>query len=59
LIVETPNPLSPFALAVFHTDPTHISRFRPNECAGPIEAASPRQATLAGRAQVMRPMSAD
>ena len=26
LIVETPNPLSPFALARFHSDPTHARR---------------------------------
>ena len=39
LIVETPNPLSPFALGVFHTDPTHVSPIPPERMRYSIEAA--------------------
>lgn len=39
LIVETPNPLSPFALGVFHTDPTHVSPLPPERLRYSIEAA--------------------
>src|SRR5207247_2228097 len=38
-ILETPNPLSPFALAVFHTDPTHITPLPPERVRYQIEAA--------------------
>jgi O-antigen chain-terminating methyltransferase len=39
LIVETPNPLSPFALGTFHTDPTHISPIPPERMRYAVEAA--------------------
>ncbi|MBS0326606.1 MAG: methyltransferase domain-containing protein [Proteobacteria bacterium] len=39
LIVETPNPLSPFALAHFHTDPTHVTPLPPERVRFAIEAA--------------------
>lgn len=39
LIVETPNPLSPFALGVFHTDPTHINPLPPEGLRFSVEAA--------------------
>ena len=39
LIVETPNPLSPFALAHFHTDPTHVAPIPPDRMRYEIEAA--------------------
>jgi O-antigen chain-terminating methyltransferase len=39
LIVETPNPLSPFALAQFHTDPTHIAPIPPERMRFFVEAA--------------------
>lgn len=38
-IFETPNPLSPFALAVFHTDPTHVLPLPPEAARYAIEAA--------------------
>ena len=38
-ILETPNPLSPFALAVFHTDPTHVTPLPPEAMRYAIEAA--------------------
>lgn len=39
LIIETPNPLSPFALARFHTDPTHVVPLPPERLRFAIEAA--------------------
>ena len=39
LIVETPNPLSPFALARFHSDPTHVAPLPPERLRFSIEAA--------------------
>ncbi|HET6802928.1 MAG TPA: glycosyltransferase, partial [Casimicrobiaceae bacterium] len=39
LIVETPNPLCPFALARFHTDPTHVVPLPPERLRFAIEAA--------------------
>ena len=39
LIVETPNPLSPFAMGVFHTDPTHVAPLPPERMRYSIEAA--------------------
>jgi SAM-dependent methyltransferase len=39
LIVETPNPLSPFALGQFHTDPTHVAPIPPERLRFTIEAA--------------------
>lgn len=39
LIVETPNPLSPFALGQFHTDPTHIAPIPPERLRFAVEAA--------------------
>lgn len=38
-ILETPNPLSPFALGVFHTDSTHIAPLPPEAMRYAIEAA--------------------
>jgi SAM-dependent methyltransferase len=39
LFVETPNPLSPFALGVFHTDSTHVNPIPPERMRYSIEAA--------------------
>jgi len=39
LIVETPNPLSPFALGVFHTDATHVDPIPPERMRYSIETA--------------------
>lgn len=39
LIVETPNPLSPFALGQFHTDPTHVDPIPPERLRFAVEAA--------------------
>lgn len=39
LIVETPNPLCPFALGQFHTDPTHVAPLPPERMRFSIEAA--------------------
>jgi SAM-dependent methyltransferase len=39
IFVETPNPLSPFALAHFHTDPTHLNPIPPERMRYAIEAA--------------------
>ena len=39
LIVETPNPLSFFALGVFHTDPTHVTPLPPERMRYSIEAS--------------------
>lgn len=38
-ILETPNPLSPFALGVFHTDATHVAPLPPERMRFAIEAA--------------------
>jgi O-antigen chain-terminating methyltransferase len=38
-ILETPNPLSPLALSVFHTDPTHVAPLPPEAMRYAIEAA--------------------
>ena len=38
-ILETPNPLSAFALSVFHTDPTHVRPLPPERMRFAIEAA--------------------
>jgi O-antigen chain-terminating methyltransferase len=40
LFVETSNPLSAFALAVFHTDPTHVVPLPPEAMRYLVEAAS-------------------
>ena len=37
LIVETPNPLSPFALGVFHTDARHVAPMKVRELDGPYD----------------------
>jgi SAM-dependent methyltransferase len=39
LILETPNPLSPYALGLFHTDPTHKAPIPPERLRFDIEAA--------------------
>jgi len=39
VIVETPNPLSPFALGHFHTDPTHVAPLPPERLRYFVEAA--------------------
>jgi O-antigen chain-terminating methyltransferase len=39
IFVETPNPLSPFALAHFHTDPTHLNPIPPERMRYAIEGA--------------------
>jgi O-antigen chain-terminating methyltransferase len=39
LLVETPNPLSPFALGEFHTDPTHVTPIPPERLRFELEAA--------------------
>jgi O-antigen chain-terminating methyltransferase len=39
LIVETPNPLSPFALARFHSDPTHVVPLPPERLRFSVEEA--------------------
>jgi O-antigen chain-terminating methyltransferase len=38
-ILETPNPLSPFALGVFHTDATHVVPLPPERMRFALEAA--------------------
>ena len=38
LIVETPNPLSPYALGLFHTDPTHKAPIPPERLRFDVEA---------------------
>ena len=52
LIVETPNPLSPFALAVFHTDPTHVAPLPPERVRYTIEAAGFEDARTLFQARV-------
>lgn len=52
LIVETPNPLSPFALGVFHTDPTHISPIPPERMRYAIEAAGFEQTLTLFQAKI-------
>jgi O-antigen chain-terminating methyltransferase len=52
LIIETPNPLSPFALAVFHTDPTHISPIPPERMRYSIEAAGFEQTLTLFQAKI-------
>jgi SAM-dependent methyltransferase len=52
LIVETPNPLSPFALAVFHTDPTHVAPLPPERVRYSIEAAGFEDARTLFQARV-------
>ncbi|HKP67328.1 MAG TPA: methyltransferase domain-containing protein [Casimicrobiaceae bacterium] len=52
LIVETPNPLSSFALGVFHTDPTHISPIPPERMRYSIEAAGFERATTLYQARI-------
>ena len=39
LLLETPNPLSAFALSVFHSDPTHIRPLPPEALRYTVEAA--------------------
>lgn len=39
LIIETPNPLSPFALGHFHTDPTHVAPLPPERVRFSVELA--------------------
>jgi O-antigen chain-terminating methyltransferase len=39
IIVETPNTLSPFAMGVFHTDPTHVTPLPPERLRYAVEAA--------------------
>jgi O-antigen chain-terminating methyltransferase len=47
LIVETPNPLSPFALGAFHGDPTHVAPIPPEALRYFVEAAGfERSSTL-------------
>jgi len=52
LIIETPNPLSPFALAVFHTDSTHISPIPPERMRYSIEAAGFEQTLTLFQAKI-------
>jgi O-antigen chain-terminating methyltransferase len=52
LIVETPNPLSPFALGNFHTDPTHISPIPPERMRYAIEAAGFEQTSTLFQARI-------
>lgn len=52
LIVETPNPLSPFALGVFHTDPTHIAPLPPEATRYAIEAAGFSDARILYQARI-------
>jgi len=52
LIIETPNPLSPFALAVFHTDPTHVSPIPPERMRYSIEAAGFEQTLTLFQAKI-------
>jgi O-antigen chain-terminating methyltransferase len=39
LLLETPNPLSTFALSVFHSDPTHVRPLPPEALRYAVEAA--------------------
>ena len=39
IVVETPNTLSPFAMGVFHTDPTHVTPLPPERLRYAVEAA--------------------
>ncbi|HET7135038.1 MAG TPA: hypothetical protein VFJ25_03885, partial [Casimicrobiaceae bacterium] len=52
LIVETPNPLSPFALGVFHTDPTHVAPLPPEAMRYAVEAAGFRDARILYQARI-------
>jgi O-antigen chain-terminating methyltransferase len=52
LIVETPNPLSLFALSVFHTDPTHVAPLPPERLRYSIEAAGFHQALTLFQARI-------
>jgi hypothetical protein len=52
LIVETPNPLSPFALGVFHTDATHVDPIPPERMRYSIEAAGFEQAVTLFQAKI-------
>ncbi len=45
-IIETPNPVSPFALAHFHTDPTHVAPIPPDRLRYQVEAAGFERAEL-------------
>jgi SAM-dependent methyltransferase len=54
LILETPNPLSPFALAVFHTDATHVRPLPPERLRYSIEAAGFEQARTLFQARIPR-----
>lgn len=51
-IVETPNPLSPRALGVFHTDPTHVAPLPPERLRYSIEAAGFRDARTLFQARI-------
>jgi SAM-dependent methyltransferase len=61
LIVETPNPLSPFALSHFHTDPTHIAPIPPERLRFSIEAAGfeATRTLFQAKVPVQTPMGAD
>ena len=51
-ILETPNPLSPLALSVFHTDPTHVAPLPPEAMRYAIEAAGFERARTLFQARV-------
>ena len=46
LIIETPNPLSPFALGHFHTDPTHLAPIPPERMRFEVELAGFERARI-------------
>ncbi len=54
LIVETPNPLSPFALGQFHTDPTHVAPIPPERLRFAVEAAGFERSRTLFQARVPR-----
>jgi O-antigen chain-terminating methyltransferase len=53
-ILETPNPLSPFALGVFHTDPTHVQPLPPEAARYAIEAAGLERTRTLYQARIPR-----
>jgi O-antigen chain-terminating methyltransferase len=54
LIIETPNPLSPFALGVFHSDPTHVAPLPPEAMRYHIEVAGFERARTLFQARIPR-----
>jgi O-antigen chain-terminating methyltransferase len=53
-IVETPNPISVFALSVFHTDSTHVRPLPPERMRYEIEAAGFEQTRTLFQARIPR-----